>query len=62
MFKIFKKEKKEVEHPKCFRPNDSAYPLCKGAEHPVDFAEYDCIRCCIYEDYIYERNAYDYMK
>ncbi len=39
-----------MEKPSCYRPNEDTYPLCKGAEHPVDFAEADCIRCNLYED------------
>lgn len=44
--------KKEVEKPQCYRANDGVYPLCLGAEHPVDFAENDCMRCCLYENMV----------
>lgn len=39
----------KIEKPKCYRPNNDPYPLCSGAEHPVDFAECDCVHCCLYE-------------
>lgn len=37
-----------TEKPKCFTTGN--YPLCKGASNPVDVAEYDCIRCRLYEN------------
>lgn len=40
---------KKIERPKCYRANNDTYTLCLGAEHPVDFAENDCIHCCLYE-------------
>ena len=45
--------------PKCFRPNNDTYPLCLGAEHPVDFAENDCNHCCLYES-IEDEGGYSY--
>ena len=49
------KEKK----PACYRPNSWIYPLCLGAEHPVDFAENDCIHCCLYEN-MEDEGGYSY--
>lgn len=37
--------------PKCYRPNDNPYPLCKGAVKENLRLKYQCIECCIYEDY-----------
>lgn len=39
-----------MENTNCYRPNEDPYPLCKGASHPVEFAENDCIRCNLYEN------------
>lgn len=40
----------KTEKPSCYRPNDNPYPLCLGGNTPVEIAENDCIRCCIYEN------------
>jgi hypothetical protein len=45
--------------PACYRPNSWIYPLCLGAEHPVDFAENDCIHCCLYEN-MEDEGGYSY--
>lgn len=39
------------KEPKCYRPNDNPYPLCKGAYTENMQKKYQCIECCIYEDY-----------
>jgi hypothetical protein len=41
----------KYETPECYSPNDSPYPLCKGANTPQGLAENDCFTCCLYEDY-----------
>ena len=50
---------KEIDKPKCYRPNDNPYPLCKGASHPQEFAENDCIHCCLYEN-MADEGGYSY--
>ncbi len=39
-----------MKKPECYRPNTDPYPLCQGAENSQEFAENDCINCCLYED------------
>jgi hypothetical protein len=39
MFDFLKRSGK-FEHPTCYKPNDDPYPLCKGADNPVEFAEH----------------------
>lgn len=48
-----------VEKPKCYTPNTDPYPLCKGASHPQEFAENDCIHCCLYES-MADEGGYSY--
>lgn len=50
------KDCKNIEKPKCYKSNNDSYPLCCGASHPQEFAENDCIRCCLYENM---RKPYD---
>jgi hypothetical protein len=38
----------------CYQSNEATYPLCKGAKHPQEFAENDCVRCCLYEEAQYD--------
>lgn len=47
-------EMMSIEQPACYRPNDDPYPLCRGPENPAEYAENDCIRCCLYENMIEE--------
>lgn len=42
---------KKIEKPECYRQNNDSYPLCFGASHPQEFAENDCIHCCLYEKF-----------
>lgn len=42
--------KEKTGKPKCFTLNSDTYPLCTGAEQPVDFAENDCVHCNLYEN------------
>lgn len=44
------KKRDEESRLSCYRENDDPYPLCKGAKHPQEFAENDCMRCCLYEE------------
>lgn len=44
----------EESKPSCYRENKEPYPLCKGAEHPQEFAENDCARCCLYEEAVFD--------
>lgn len=44
------KADRKNNQPDCYRPNDDIYPLCKGANHPQEFAENDCLRCNLYEE------------
>ena len=44
----------KIERPDCYRPNDDPYPLCRGPENPAEYAENDCVRCCLYENMIEE--------
>ena len=48
-----------VEKPKCYNPNTDPYHLCKGARHPQEFAENDCIHCCLYES-MADEGGYSY--
>lgn len=42
--------KNKTAKPKCYESNNDLYPLCRGAQHPVEFAENDCIHCSLYEN------------
>lgn len=63
--KVFKKLNRRIKKlnrrnkPKCYRSNNDTYPLCLGAKHPVDFAENDCINCCLYEN-MADEGGYSY--
>ncbi|GAA0382518.1 hypothetical protein GCM10008933_12100 [Paenibacillus motobuensis] len=46
------KERNEKLKPSCYRENEDPYPLCKGAKHPQEFAENDCLRCNLYEEMV----------
>ena len=39
-------EKPPVMSPECWKPNNSAYPLCKGEPDSPK-----CKECCLWEDY-----------
>ena len=51
--------KDKTKKPECYQPNNNTYPLCLGAEHPVDFAENDCIHCRWYES-VEDEGGYSY--
>lgn len=51
----------KFEEPKCFTPNTSLYPLCKGACTPKEFSENDCIHCCLYEN-MFDDGGYSYYE
>ncbi len=42
--------KEKITRPECYKPNNDPYPLCCGASHPQEFAENDCIHCCLYKN------------